>query len=87
MKKGAVKIMALLISVLMLGGNRATAQESAAEDERCEVFCRTDVILHREKKYDNPYKDVRIDAVFTHESGETIRLFGFWYGSDEYRVR
>ncbi len=87
MKKSAVKIMALLLSVLMLGGNRVTALENSPEDERCEVFCRTDVILHSEKKYDNPYKDVRIDAVFTHESGETIRLFGFWYGGDEYRVR
>lgn len=52
------------------------------------VWDRTDIILNSSKTYDNPYLDVEVDAVFTHEDGETvIELVGFWNGDNEWRVR
>ena len=48
---------------------------------------RTDIVLHSEKTYENPYMEVEIDAVFTHEDGDTVSLYGFWNGGDEWRVR
>ncbi len=67
----------------------ADAVSSAIADntEQVEVWRRTDVILTAEKSYDNPYKDVDIDAVFTHEDGTEIKLYGFWNGGSEWRVR
>ena len=46
-----------------------------------------DVRVFSQKHYDNPYAEAEIEAVFTHESGETVRLYGFWNGGDEWRVR
>ncbi len=51
------------------------------------IWQRGDIVLHSEKQYDNPYTDVDVDAVFIHESGDEIRLYGFWNGGDEWRVR
>jgi hypothetical protein len=49
---------------------------------------RTDVILNSEKNYLNPYLDVAVSAVFTHQTGgDEIRLAGFWNGGNEWRVR
>ena len=48
---------------------------------------RTDVILVSTKEYDNPYRDVDVDAFFTHEDGTEIHLYGFWNGGSEWRVR
>lgn len=52
-----------------------------------EVWKRIDIILTGSKDYENPYLDVDIDAVFTHEDGTQIRLYGFWNGGREFRVR
>lgn len=51
------------------------------------VFKRIEIVLHSDKKYENPFLDVDIDAVFTHESGKKISLPGFWNGKDEWKVR
>ena len=51
------------------------------------LWHRTDVILHSETVYQNPYTDVDIDAVFTHEDGTKVFLYGFWNGGDEWRIR
>ena len=88
MKRNAFRLVSVLMSLLMISGAvSAAGAEADTEYEKVEVFCRTDIILHSSKKYDNPYKDVQIDAVFTHESGESISLYGFWYGGDEWHVR
>lgn len=44
------------------------------------VFKRCEIVLHSTKEYENPFMDVDIDAVFTHESGRKITLPGFWNG-------
>lgn len=51
------------------------------------LYRRTDILLQANRDYDNPFLDVNIDAVFTHESGKTIALPGFWKGGREYCVR
>ncbi len=51
------------------------------------LYRRTDILLTTQKEYENPFLDVNIDAVFTHESGEKIALPGFWKGENQYCVR
>ncbi len=51
------------------------------------VFKRCEIILHSDKTYENPFMDVDIDAVFTHEDGTVITLPGFWNGENEWKVR
>jgi hypothetical protein len=51
------------------------------------VFTRCEIILHSTKGYDNPFMDVNIDAVFTHEDGTVIAIPGFWNGDNEWKVR
>ncbi|MBR6765101.1 MAG: DUF4038 domain-containing protein, partial [Clostridia bacterium] len=51
------------------------------------VFTRCEIILHSTKSYDNPFMDVNIDAVFTHEDGTVIAIPGFWNGDNEWKVR
>ena len=63
------------------------AETAKGNYEEVEVWRRTDVILESTKAYQNPYKEVEIDAVFTHEDGTKITLYGFWNGGDEWRVR
>ena len=65
----------------------AVSFSEAAGTETVEVWRRTDIVLRSEKKYDNAYADVDIDAVFTHTDGTSVRLYGFWNGGDEWRVR
>lgn len=48
---------------------------------------RTEICLRSAKTYENPFLDVEIDAVFTHESGFSIALPGFWKGGDQWCVR
>jgi len=52
-----------------------------------ELYQRNEIIMHSEKAYVNPFLDVDIDAVFTHESGEVIAIPGFWNGENEWKVR
>jgi len=51
------------------------------------LWKRTDIVLTSGREYANPYLDVTLDAVFTHEDGTEIRLYGFWNGGNEFRVR
>ena len=55
--------------------------------ETVPLWHRTDIVLHSGRAYQNPYADVEIDAVFTHEDGDQISLYGFWNGGDEWRIR
>ncbi len=52
-----------------------------------EIYKRLEIVLNSDKTYDNPFTDVDIDAVFTHESGKVITLPGFWNGANEWKVR
>lgn len=76
--------MCFVSSYLPAAVNAANAEDKY---EKVEIWTRTDIILKSDKDYADPYKDVTIDAVFTHEDGTEIALYGFWNGSDEWRVR
>ncbi len=54
---------------------------------QAQIWKRTDILLTSGRKYANPYRDVTLDAVFTHEDGTRIALYGFWNGGNEFRVR
>lgn len=51
------------------------------------IYDRCELVLHSVKSYDNPFLDVSVDAVFTHESGRVVTLPGFWNGGNEWKVR
>ncbi|MBR2861409.1 MAG: DUF4038 domain-containing protein [Clostridia bacterium] len=51
------------------------------------LYKRLEIVLHSDKEYENPFLDVDIDAVFTHEDGTVITLPGFWNGDNEWKVR
>jgi len=89
MKKGIARFVSILLGVCMFVSSvpaPATA-DAASAIEKVEVWTRTDIVLKSEKIYKNPYKDVDIDAVFTHEDGTKIALYGFWYKDSEWHVR
>lgn len=88
MNRMVMKFISSLLGICMLGTASAAAAQPGEDDcVKTELYRRTDVILQSSKEYENPYRDVQIDAVFTHESGEVIKLYGFWNGGDEWRVR
>ncbi|MGM9681084.1 MAG: DUF4038 domain-containing protein [Eubacteriales bacterium] len=91
MKKNFIRMLSLLLTLCLgiayLPSIASVAAQNGEDYETVEVWKRTDIILKSKKEYDNPYKDVDIDAVFTHEDGTTIHLYGFWNGADEWRVR
>ena len=51
------------------------------------VYKRCEIVLHSTKTYGNPFVEVEIDAVFTHEDGTVVTLPGFWNGENEWKVR
>lgn len=51
------------------------------------VWKRADIVLKSSRTYENPYWDVNVSAVFTHEDGTAITLYGFWNGGSEFRIR
>ena len=81
--------MLMLIGSAAANENNTTGQAEKTDKETltAEIWSRCDVILASQKQYKNPYLDVQIDAEFTHESGKTIHLYGFWNGENEWRVR
>ena len=89
MRKGLKKCLCLTLAVLMAASFTALvgAEKTEVTQMTVPVWQRGDIVLHSEKQYDNPYTDVDVDAVFVHESGDEIRLYGFWNGGDEWRVR
>lgn len=52
-----------------------------------QLWKRVDIVLTSDREYANPYSDVTLDTVFTHEDGTKIVLYGFWNGGNEFRVR
>ena len=58
-----------------------------AEGESATVWSPTEITLTSTKKYNNPYKDVSIDSVFTHTDGTQITLPGFWKEDNTFAVR
>ncbi len=86
MKRKLIVIVSLALCILTAASNGAYAFKEQ-DMTVTEVWSRTDIILNSEKKYKNPYLDVDIDAEFVHEDGTVIKLFGFWNGGSEWRVR
>lgn len=76
-----------MLGLFMSLSGVCAAASGAESSDKVEVWRRKDIVLKSEKKYKNPYTDVDIDAVFTHEDGTKINLYGFWSGGDEWRVR
>ncbi|MDR0542878.1 MAG: DUF4038 domain-containing protein, partial [Dysgonamonadaceae bacterium] len=72
-------ILCLIFACFLLSGNTVNAQ--------VEIWKRTDLVLFGAQTYSNPYSDVIVSAVFTHENGDEIKLSGFWNGDNEWRVR
>ena len=87
MKRKAIRILSVMLGLCMAASGYTPAAASQTGLPKVELWTRTDVILTSEKTYKNPYTDVDIDAVFTHEDGTKIALFGFWNGGSEWRVR
>jgi hypothetical protein len=54
---------------------------------KTQVYKRIEIVFESKKSYDNPFMDVDIDAVFTHEDGTEVSLPGFWNGNDQWKVR
>jgi len=52
-----------------------------------EVYEPVEIRFTSSKSYANAYTDVEINAVFTHQSGLSISLPGFWYDSDIFALR
>ena len=87
MKRFLKKAVSVMLGLMMTVPGVCAAASGPYSYDKVEVWCRKDIILLSEKKYDNAYTDVDIDAVFTHEDGTKINLYGFWNGGDEWRVR
>ena len=87
MKKRTMRLLSVMLGLCMAASGRTFAASGPEMIEMVEIWTRTDIILNSEKTYKNPYTDVDIDAVFTHEDGTQIALYGFWNGGDEWRVR
>ena len=84
MKRFLALVLTMAIFMGLLTGISFTAK---AEGESATVWSPTEITLTSTKKYDNPYKDVSIDAVFTHTDGTQISLPGFWKEEDTFAVR
>ena len=84
MKRFLALVLAMTIFMGLLTGISFTAR---AEGESATVWSPTEITLESTKKYTNPYKDVSIDAVFTHTDGTQIKLPGFWKEKDTFAVR
>ena len=76
-----------MLGLFMSLSGVCAASSGAESSDKVEVWRRTDIILTSNKEYKNAYADVDIDAVFTHEDGTSIHLYGFWNGKNEWRVR
>lgn len=84
MKRFLALVLTLAIFMGLLAGISFSVK---AEGESATVWSPTEITLTSTKKYDNPYKDVKIDAVFTHTDGTQISLPGFWKEGDTFAVR
>ncbi|WP_231390065.1 DUF5060 domain-containing protein [Sphingobacterium pedocola] len=58
-----------------------------ARQETVPMWKRIDIPLTSDKVYGNPFLDVMVDAIFTHESGQQIAIPGFWNGGNQWIVR
>lgn len=80
----SVILIALMLSTSVLTGVSVFAEEA---DYTVEKYNMVEISLISAKKYENPYTDVDIDAVFTHEDGTQIKTPGFWKESTKWAVR
>jgi hypothetical protein len=55
--------------------------------ENAVIWQPLEIRLTSSNNYGNPYLECEINAVFTHESGEEIKVPGFWYEHNTWAVR
>ncbi len=80
----ATLLIAIMFSTAVFTGVSVFAEEA---DYTVEKYNVVEITMISAKKYENPYVDITIDAVFTHEDGTTITTPGFWKESNTWAVR
>lgn len=68
----------------MPSGRSSTASTRPKVVPKYGIF---EISFTSKEKRENPFWDVRVRAAFTSPSGRQIRVDGFYYGPDEWRVR
>lgn len=81
------KLLCLLFYCVLAASVFAGVNVCAEESVFARVWEPTEIRLTSNKTYKNPYRDVQIDAVFTHADGTTISLPGFWVKDNDFAVR
>jgi hypothetical protein len=59
----------------------------AAAPPRPHTWQRWEYALTSARPYDNPYADVTLRVTYTGPEGRTLRAYGFWDGSETFRIR
>ena len=82
----------LASAVLATGCARGTTprQQADVEDQAPQSISRDGVFeltFTHNGRYDNPFSDVTVEAVFTSPSGSTRRVRGFFEGGNQWKVR
>jgi hypothetical protein len=80
----------ILVFFLAFNSSRynLAAQENRSDlIQTVPIWKRIDLELKSSKPYNNEFLDVAVDGVFTHESGMTISIPGFWNGDNIWVVR
>jgi len=87
--KKVISLFSLLICLAMLLSIIPTgfSAKAAEADYTSQQWKSVDISLTSTVTYANPFKDVQVNAVFTHEDGTTIAIPGFWNGGSEWKVR
>lgn len=82
-------VLPVLLVLSLLGGCAAEPMSLTPEPHKLEVpkFGLFEIKLRGSAKPANPFTDVAASASFASPSGKTIRVDGFYYGGDEWRVR
>ena len=86
MKKLVAFTLCLMLACAVLASFPALSVNAEADYET-PVWQMVQIPLKGSVKYKNPYAEIEIDAVFTHEDGTTITVPGFWNGNYDWAVR
>ncbi len=80
----SIMLFVFIFLTSVLNGSTVFAEEA---DYTVEKYNVAEITMISAKKYDRPYVDVEIDAVFTHEDGTQMKTPGFWKESNTWAVR
>ncbi len=73
-----------LLFIILLTGSCSLVSERAKVAPQ---WGQVTISIHSTVDYPNPYMDVDVHAVFTHEDGTVIRRPAFWDGNNIWRIR